>query len=221
MREVRSEAAERILDSAMRLFAERGYERTAIPDIQAAVGLSRGSGALYKHFESKEALLVAIVDRFVAAAEAAQSQLADIDLPPKEALAWIGRTTLRMMAEHKDKLRIFWRDLDPFPELQRRVRKRVMQATYQGVAAWLEREHKLGNLEVIDTRAAAAVLVGSLTMFRAFDALWGERAINVADSDFLRTWEAFAEKALGISASAARLSQNQHAGSVLLTDEET
>jgi hypothetical protein len=71
-----------------------------------------------------------------------------------------------------------WRDLDRFAELQQRVRGRVMQATYQGVAAWLERQREHGNLAVDDTRGAAAVLVGSLAMFRAFESLWGGKAIE-------------------------------------------
>src|SRR3712207_7446858 len=62
----RSTAKERILREAMRLFAERGYERTSIADIQAAAGLAPGSGALYKHFPSKEAVLAAGLDEFMA-----------------------------------------------------------------------------------------------------------------------------------------------------------
>src|ERR1700761_2624707 len=48
---------ERLLDAAMDLFARRGYAATSIADIQQACGLSPGSGALYKHFPSKKALL--------------------------------------------------------------------------------------------------------------------------------------------------------------------
>ena len=52
----RSDAADRILREAMRLFAERGYERTTVPDIQEAAGLAPGSGAMYKHYPSKDAV---------------------------------------------------------------------------------------------------------------------------------------------------------------------
>jgi AcrR family transcriptional regulator len=56
-----SSVRERILFEATRLFAERSYERTSVADVQEAAGLTRGSGALYKHFLSKEALLTEIV----------------------------------------------------------------------------------------------------------------------------------------------------------------
>ena len=51
----------RILDEAVRLFATRGYDATSVADIQTACGLNPGSGALYKHFPSKAALLEAAV----------------------------------------------------------------------------------------------------------------------------------------------------------------
>jgi AcrR family transcriptional regulator len=193
-------ARERVLEAALRLFADRGYERTSIPDIQEAAGLSRGSGALYKHFPSKEALLAAIVDRYIEASDAARSAIADIDLPPAEGLEAIGRGMLDLMSSRRRELRIFWRDLEQFPELQRRVRRKVMQATYSGVAAWIERESAKGTIRVEDARATAAVLVGSLAMFRAFEALWGEKGIRVADAAFLSTWLRIAEEALGLGA---------------------
>lgn len=49
------ETEQRILDSARRLFAEKGYEKTSIQDILNDLGLSKGG--LYHHFKSKEAIL--------------------------------------------------------------------------------------------------------------------------------------------------------------------
>lgn len=50
-----------ILDAAARLFAERGYSGTGVDDIGAAVGITGPS--VYKHFPSKDAILVAIGQR--------------------------------------------------------------------------------------------------------------------------------------------------------------
>lgn len=54
---------ERLLTEAMRLFGEHGYQATSVAKIEAAAGLAPGSGALYNHFKSKEALLDAGIDR--------------------------------------------------------------------------------------------------------------------------------------------------------------
>ena len=52
-----------ILRSAARLFATRGYERSSIGDLVEACELSRG--AIYHYFDSKEAILFAMLDSLV------------------------------------------------------------------------------------------------------------------------------------------------------------
>jgi TetR/AcrR family transcriptional regulator, cholesterol catabolism regulator len=47
-----------VLDEAARLFRTRGFDGTSVRDIARAVGMLPGS--LYCHFETKEALLVAV-----------------------------------------------------------------------------------------------------------------------------------------------------------------
>ena len=49
----------RVLASALSLFAKKGYEHTTFTDIAARLKLTKG--AVYWHFESKEALLVELV----------------------------------------------------------------------------------------------------------------------------------------------------------------
>ena len=52
---------QRILNEAARLFHHNGFHATGLDEIGAAVGIT-GPG-LYRHFESKQILLAAIVDR--------------------------------------------------------------------------------------------------------------------------------------------------------------
>ncbi|WP_223260442.1 TetR/AcrR family transcriptional regulator [Paenibacillus ihbetae] len=52
---------EKILQSAVRLFAEKGYQATSIQDIADDCSIAKGS--LYKHFSSKEELYVSILER--------------------------------------------------------------------------------------------------------------------------------------------------------------
>jgi AcrR family transcriptional regulator len=54
---------DRLLNEAMRLFSHKGFEATSVSQIEAAAGLAAGSGALYRHFKSKDALLAAGIDR--------------------------------------------------------------------------------------------------------------------------------------------------------------
>lgn len=55
---------DRILNEALILFAENGYKGTNLRDLAAKLGLSKS--ALYKHFDSKEAIWNALLDKMEA-----------------------------------------------------------------------------------------------------------------------------------------------------------
>ena len=52
---------EQILDMSFSLFLEKGYDNTSISDILSKLDIARGT--LYYHFESKEAIMDAIIER--------------------------------------------------------------------------------------------------------------------------------------------------------------
>lgn len=54
----------RILASALSLFVKRGYEHTTFTDVAARLGMTKG--AVYWHFDSKEGLLVTLLDEMLA-----------------------------------------------------------------------------------------------------------------------------------------------------------
>jgi AcrR family transcriptional regulator len=54
----RGDVRERIVASARKLFAERGYANTSIPNLASAAGVTRG--ALYFYFNSKQALFAEV-----------------------------------------------------------------------------------------------------------------------------------------------------------------
>lgn len=57
-----ADTRERLIDAAMRLFWEKGYQSTSVADILAAA--EANSGSLYHFFPTKQDLLVAVLDRY-------------------------------------------------------------------------------------------------------------------------------------------------------------
>src|SRR3954453_19017188 len=57
------ERRERLLNAAAHLVAERGFHSVGIIDIGAAAGVT--GSAIYRHFKSKQDLLVSLLDRVV------------------------------------------------------------------------------------------------------------------------------------------------------------
>jgi AcrR family transcriptional regulator len=66
---------DRILDAAMLVFRRHGFRRSSIEQAAEAAGLTRQ--ALYHHFDSKEALFRAVVERVYQDALAVESAAAD------------------------------------------------------------------------------------------------------------------------------------------------
>lgn len=69
--------ADRILDAAEDLFAEKGYSATSLGDVADRVGIR--SPSLYNHFKNKEALYQAVLDRLL---EDFSAPLAELDSGP-------------------------------------------------------------------------------------------------------------------------------------------
>jgi AcrR family transcriptional regulator len=93
-RTIRREA---FVDAAQRLIASRGYEQMSIQDVLDALEASRG--AFYHYFDSKVALLEAVIDRAVVEATAnVQRILSHSDVP---ALAKLSRL-LTDIADYKN-----------------------------------------------------------------------------------------------------------------------
>ncbi len=84
--------AERILNAAEALFAERGYAGTTLRDVATAVDLRIPS--LYNHFPSKEALYEAVLERGIQPVLVVLSELVDGDSAQRAA----SRVVERIMA---------------------------------------------------------------------------------------------------------------------------
>ncbi|NUO61457.1 MAG: TetR/AcrR family transcriptional regulator [Hamadaea sp.] len=188
---------QRIIVAASRLFAERGYAKTSVADIQTAVGLTGGSGALYKHFGSKEELLRAVVDEHVAHYEAEKSLPFDgssEDVPA--VLERLGRVILARLELSVENVRITFRELDQFPELLEILHARLMRPLYAQVAEWLAQQAAAGRVPAVDAPATSAVLVGSLTYYPIYRILLGEPEAGVDQDRFLAAWVAVGTAAL-------------------------
>jgi AcrR family transcriptional regulator len=55
---------DQILDAAVEVLRRHGLEKTAVVDVARALGMSHGS--IYRHFKSKEALIDAVAERWLA-----------------------------------------------------------------------------------------------------------------------------------------------------------
>ena len=180
---------DRFVSTAARLFAERGYAATSVADIQTALGMRPGSGALYKHFSSKRALLDEVVAVHLATMRAGHAAFADQVFDDIEmALRFVADAVWTSMHRDRDVLRVLLRDLDDFPDLKERVWAEIRANVYDVFTAWLTAQAEHGTVRADDQAATAAVLLASLTYAPILDALIGHTPGDVEPERFQAAW---------------------------------
>lgn len=98
--QARAEATrQRILDSAVDLFAESGYGETGLADILQRAGVSKG--AFYYHFDSKESVAVAIIEDYCRRNRAAVEETIDDAAPLLETIISATFTSAAMLESDK------------------------------------------------------------------------------------------------------------------------
>ena len=145
-----------IMDAALRVFLEKNVADTTVSDITAAAGVAKGT--FYLYFDSKEALVWALKDRFVDEMVAHATSFAErIGRDDWWALAeattegWID-----FALEHRDLLKVFFQEgvtpetYAPFAECQAKIHTMFVA----GIQAGMES----GAFQVSDPDLAAKLL---------------------------------------------------------------
>jgi AcrR family transcriptional regulator len=179
---------ERIVEEAMRLFSQHGYAATSIAKIEAAAGLTPGAGGLYHHFKSKEAVLMAGIERQLARLDALReirrvlTPLGDV----KAELTLIARYILAELDSESDLLRILAAEARSRPQLLTAAVDRLVSSTFEGFANWIA-ERAERSVPDERARALAALGLGSLLSSRLLRDVLNIPA-RVDDKTLVGTW---------------------------------
>lgn len=180
---MRAPTRDRLLDAALRAFATRGVDGTAITDLEAAAGLAPGSGGFYRYFATKEEALAAVVRREVERIEAHRPDRPAPDTPA---------TTEAVLTEMLDGLRevrplmaLLAREHGRTPELAAEVAERLVVGGVARGEAW---RFGLGDdapAEVV--RAQGAVVISALVGYLLATDYFGEPPAAVEPTAFVAT----------------------------------
>lgn len=92
-----------ILQTALLLFAEQGYDRTPTSQIAKEAGVSEG--LIFRHYGNKAGLLQAIIGEGLAQIAGTMQSYQDASIEPRTAILEHIRRSCRLMQEHET----FWR----------------------------------------------------------------------------------------------------------------
>ena len=142
---------ERILSAAADLVARRGYHAVGMADIGAAAGVT--GAAIYRHFESKSAVLVALFDRVIDQLLDNAGRIVEEARDVRAALTLLVRDQVRFAIEDREVPVVYMNEINNLPDEDRR-RLRRKQRLY--LEEWV---HVLRELrpELTDTETRAIV----------------------------------------------------------------
>jgi len=154
------EREDQLLETATRLFKEKGYHHTSMQDLADALGMQKGS--LYYYIDSKEELLRRLLERATSFLASQIDEIYAADLPPVQKLTWAMQNHATTMMEHLDLVAVYLQEYRNLPpkrlEEALAVRKHyervLMQILEDGIAA--------GDFRTVDVKMAAFGILGML-----------------------------------------------------------
>jgi len=167
---------EQILRAAMDCFAARGFRGTTTRDIAAGVGITEA--ALYRHFESKEALYKAILDA-KAAAPPLDEAVADAAARGDDRAVFLGlaRAILEGVARDPSFLRIlFYSGLEGHALSEPFFAKRVRRLR-EFLAEYLARRMREGAFRTMDPALGARAFLGMVMDFMVVREVFGQHDV--------------------------------------------
>jgi AcrR family transcriptional regulator len=199
------------IDAGQQLIASKGFEQFSIDDVLASVGASKG--AFYHYFDSKQALLEAVVDRIVqSAVEVVGRVVAEPGLSAVEKLHSYFSTIARYKEERREFLvalmRVWFSDDNAI--VRQKLRREQVRLITPHIAAIIRQGIAEGAFTLADPEQMARVVL-SLILETGDEAgeLYLARLAGEVEFEFVRqrfaTYETALERLLGVAPGALAL----------------
>ncbi|HLG75582.1 MAG TPA: helix-turn-helix domain-containing protein [Ktedonobacteraceae bacterium] len=108
-----------LIDTALRVFAEKGWDATSIPDLAQAAGIAQG--LMYHYFRNKEELLLAVVERHSFLPELQRLLAIAPDRPATQVLPAVAQGFAELLQQKRSLVQILTREAQTDAEIGRRL----------------------------------------------------------------------------------------------------
>jgi AcrR family transcriptional regulator len=143
------------MDTALQVFAARGFDGTSVKDLAEAAGATQG--LLYHYFPSKEALLEAALERHYFLPELRRIAAPDRKRPAAPVLLELARGFARVLDEHRAVVQLMLREAPSNAAVRQRL-ERGREEGVRLVADYLASRVEAGELRPHDCENSARLL---------------------------------------------------------------
>jgi AcrR family transcriptional regulator len=157
------ERRRQIMEAALPLFAERGFQGTTNRDIAEAAGVA--PGLIYWYFDSKEGLLNAILDEFIPFDQMAMSPEFMKTLPPSQLLPQFAHAAAMLFNNSRifDIVRIVASESLRNPETGKRFNE-IIKRGIGPIIDYMREQISVGRLRAEDPLIMAQMLFSSIAL---------------------------------------------------------
>jgi len=180
---------DRLLDTALGLFASRGYAATSTAEIQKACGMSPGSGALYRHFQSKSDVLRAALRHGLDRMRTSPAWLqATTPTERLDVLATVAEAAQQTIADNADLMRLLLHEPDAAPDVAEELWVHDLASAHQIMGQALQASAHEAGSEIDDPEAISAVLLAALSYMPVMQVLLGRAPGDMDPDRFRDAW---------------------------------
>ena len=155
------ETRTRILQAAQRLFARRGFDGTTTRDLAQAAGVAEGT--LFRHFENKKAILVAVATQ--GWVEILTDLLTELsEMGSYKAIAQVMRKRMLNLHQNADMLRVCFMEAQFHPDLSQQIQSDVIVKMTDVAEAFFQTAMDKGIYRKTNPRIVAQVFLGMFTV---------------------------------------------------------
>ncbi len=184
-----ADTKDRLIDATLDLVAAHGFDGVSVGDIEAGAGLAPRSGALYKYFDSKLAVLEAGLERHLAAVSGMGDDLAATPLEDAAGeVEAVARVLLAELDRERTITHVIEREGDRLPELRDRMRDGISDRGYRIASSFVERWADAEGAADIDHDALAVLLIGALINLRRSTWTFGAAPLGIDDDRIVATF---------------------------------
>jgi AcrR family transcriptional regulator len=185
----RTDRRQQILEAALKVFSTKGFHKATNKDIaEAAGGIS--PGLIYWYFKDKHDLFLSIIRERAEILQLADHPEQLMELPPREALALIGRVYLTALSSpgNVPLFRMMIGEAMRFPQLGDMVYKLAASRLLGVITRYLQLQIDQGRMRPHDTMIAARSFIGMLIIhILAREVLHQPEAIATPDEQVIAT----------------------------------
>ncbi|MGB3298977.1 MAG: TetR/AcrR family transcriptional regulator [Phormidesmis sp.] len=174
---------EQILQGALEIFLQQGYEGTSMDRVAIAAGVSKIT--IYKHFQDKEGLFTALITRVTAQKFQRVIGTLSLEDPPAVVLRQVATNLLDVLAVDESYvtfLRLMIGESGRFPALAQLYVEALPKRVWQVLADYFEAHPEL---EQKNSEATARIFTGTLISYALTQRLLHGQAIAPMNSEVL------------------------------------